>query len=83
MPRMAQVEQRYCWKPSNYGTAQPPACALLYEQCQKLVSALFSPNAVKISLENGEVLTREKTPLASFSAHKVEPANDTGNDREH
>jgi hypothetical protein len=39
----------------------------------------LSSGAVKISLENGEVLSREKTPLASFSAHTAEPANDTGN----
>jgi hypothetical protein len=38
---------------------------------------------VKISRENGEVLSREKTPLASFSSHTAEPVNGTGNHREH
>lgn len=27
----------YCWYPPDYGTKRPPACALTYEQCQKLV----------------------------------------------
>jgi hypothetical protein len=39
---------------------------------------MFSPGPMKISLENGEVLTREKTPL-SFSVHPADPPNDPGN----
>jgi hypothetical protein len=30
--------QTYCWRGSNYGTEQPPVCALSYEACQALVA---------------------------------------------
>ena len=30
--------QLYCWRGSNYGTEQPPVCALSYADCQALVS---------------------------------------------
>jgi hypothetical protein len=28
----------FCWHPSDYGTKNPPTCALSYEACQQLVS---------------------------------------------
>jgi len=30
--------QLYCWRGSNYGTEQPPVCALSYAACQALVA---------------------------------------------
>jgi hypothetical protein len=34
----AFADQLYCWTPSDYGTKNPPTCALSYDACQRLVS---------------------------------------------
>ena len=37
-PKRTLDAQTFCWWASDYGTKQPPSCALSYSQCQKLVS---------------------------------------------
>jgi hypothetical protein len=31
------AEVLYCWQAPDYGTLNPPVCALTYEACQQLV----------------------------------------------